>query len=152
MTARASSPSARTVIAGGPRKDEQGRVASLAQLIGVALGYWAVNVVGLVAIDGLLGLLGGSSFGDSSGWLTLILPGFLFFEDFRAWRAHGRRFLALVVAALAAVALGLVVAGAARSFVPLVSGGFGALVSLLVFALVWFVGVRYLTGDWGRSS
>jgi len=138
---------ARTVTASTPRKDEQGRVVHLPQLLGVALAYWAVNAVGLVAIDGLLSLTGGSSFGDSSGWLTLILPALLYFEDFRAWRAYPRRFFALLVAALAAVALGLLTAGAARALAPLVSGGLAALVALAVYALVWFVGVRSLTGD-----
>jgi hypothetical protein len=142
-----SASDARTVRASGARKDEQGRVVNLPQLLGVALGYWAINAIGLLAIDGLLSLAGGSSFGDSSGWLTLILPALLLFEDFRAWRAHRRRYLAVVVAAAVAVALGLLTAGAAHSWVPLAAGGVGALVALVVYILVWFVGVRYVTGD-----
>ena len=70
-----------------PRRDEAGRVVSLPEMVAVAAGYAAVNAVGLVLIDGLLTLLRLGTFGRSSGWLVLILPALLYFDDFRAWKA-----------------------------------------------------------------
>jgi hypothetical protein len=145
MTAPASTPAV-------PRRDAHGRVVSLTELLGVVVLLAAVNAIGLVAIDGLITLLGSSSFGDSSGWLIVILPGLLFFDDFRAWRAHQVRYLAALVSAAAAIGLGLVAAGLAGDLPPMVSGGIGAIVALLTYAPLWFLGIRWLTGDRMESA
>jgi hypothetical protein len=130
-----------------PRRDAAGRVVGLPDLIAVALAYALVNVVGLVLIDGVVALLGLSRFGGSSGWLVLILPGLLFFDEVRAWRGFPVRFLVALVAAVVAVALGLVAAGLARGLPPLVSGGIGALVAVAVYVVIWFPAIRWLTGE-----
>ncbi len=142
----------RSGIAAVPRRDAHGRVVSLPQLVAVACAYTAVNALGLVAIDALVTLMGSTSFGDSSGWLVMILPALLYFDDFRGWKAYPIRFLAAVVALLVAVAVGLLVAGAASGLPPLLSGGLGGLVAVLAYAPVWFVGIRLLTGDSAAES
>jgi hypothetical protein len=128
-----------------PRRDEQGRIVHLPELLGVALLFTVVNAVGLLLIDGLLALLRVAHFGDSSGWLVLILPAFLYFDDFRAWRAERLRWLVAPVAALVGLALGLVAAGLTGGLPPLASGGIGALVAVLAYAPVWWLGIRMLT-------
>jgi len=130
-----------------PRRDGAGRVVGLPDLIAAAAAYALVNVVGLVLIDGVVALLGLSRFGGSSGWLVLILPGLLFFDEVRAWRGFPVRFLVALVAAVVAVALGLVAAGLARGLPPLVSGGIGALVAVAVYVVIWFPAIRWLTGE-----
>jgi hypothetical protein len=128
-----------------PRRDADGRVVSLPELLGVAAGYAVVNGVGLVLLDALLAVVGLSSFGRASGWLVLILPALLYFDDFRGWRAYRLRWLAAPVAALVAIAIGMLGAGLARELGPLGSGAVGGLVALLAYAPIWFVGIRLLT-------
>jgi hypothetical protein len=129
-----------------PHRDEDGRIISLPELLAAAAGFTVVNAVGLVLIDAVLALLGLSTFGRSSGWLALILPAFLYFDDFRAWKAARLRWLAAPVAALVGIALGLLAAGLIED-APLLSGAIGALVAALAFAPVWWVGIRLLTAD-----
>jgi hypothetical protein len=129
-----------------PRRDAEGRVASLPELFGVALLFAVVNGIGLVLVDAILALIHVSPFGRSSGWLILILPALLFFDDFRAWQAYGLRWLAAPVAAVVALALGLVGAGLAGGLAPLASGTIGGVVTTLAYVPVWFLGVRMLTG------
>jgi hypothetical protein len=128
-----------------PRRDEDGRVVSLPELLAAATGFTVVNAIGLVLIDGLLALLGLGTFGRSSGWLVLILPAFLYFDDFRAWKAVRLRWLAAPVAALVGLALGLLAAGLLRGQAPLLSGAVAALVAALAYAPVWWGGVRFLS-------
>jgi hypothetical protein len=147
--------SERSVVQTIPRRDGDGRVLRLPEFVGVALGYTVVNGVGLAVIDAVVALLGSgfggsgqaSTIGRSPGWLMLILPGLLFFDDLRAWRGHGVRFLVAIVAAVVAIGVGLIVAGLVRGLPPILSGGLGALVAVLLYAPIWFLGVRYLTGD-----
>lgn len=128
-----------------PRRDDDGRVAGLPDLLALALGYLLLTAVILVVIDGVSALLGWGSPGSSNGWFTLILPAWLFIlEEFRAWRpVHGRLALALS-GGLVAVGLGLAAASLAADLPPLLSGGTGAAVASVAYALYWFHGVRWL--------
>lgn len=118
----------------------------LAELIGTALVFAVVNGLGVLAIDGILALVGLSDFGSASGWLAIILPALLYFDDFRAWRAHRQRWLVGPVSALAGIAIGLLLVGLAPSLPPLASGAIGAVVAVAVYAPMWFLGIRRLTG------
>jgi hypothetical protein len=129
-----------------PRRDAAGRVLDLPELLGVAALFAAVNGLGLLLIDGLLALARVTSFGDSSGWLILILPALLYFEEFKAWRDHRLRWLVAAVSAAVGAALGLAAAGLAEGWPSLASGAAGALVAALAYAPVWFLGIRRLTG------
>ena len=140
MTDRARTPTL-------PRRDADGRVVSLKEFLGVALGYTVVNGIGLLLIDGIIALLGLTEFGQSPGWLMLILPGLLFFDEVRAWRGYGVRFLVGIVSAVVGIGIGLVAAGLANDFAPIVSGGAGAVVAVATYAPLWFFSVRWLTGE-----
>ena len=145
MSERTSSPAV-------PRRDADGRVLRLVELSGVSVAYLVLNAIGLLLIDGLVVLLSDNTFGSSSGWLLVILPGLLFFDDFRAWRAYRMRYLVAIVSALVAFGLGLIAAGLVRDVPAMVSGGVGAAVAVLVYAPLWFLGIRWLTGDRAEST
>src|SRR5262245_46432467 len=94
-----------------PRRDPSGRLATIGDLLGTALAGLVIGVVLLLVFEAVLSLTRVASFGNTSGWLALILPLWLFTEEFRAARWGAYR---IVVAALAAgfgVAAGLIAAG-----------------------------------------
>jgi hypothetical protein len=131
-----------------PRRDPNGRLATIGDLTGTALAGLVVGAVVLLIFQTVLSLANISDFGDASGWLAVILPVWLFIEEFRAegWGANR-----IIVAALSVgfgVALGLSLAGfAARGFdLPsLFSGLVGATTFTIVYCLVWFYGLRWLS-------
>ncbi len=129
-----------------PRRDADGRLVTVGDLLGVALAGWVTGIVVLLLFEGVMSLARAFDFGSSSGWLVLILPVWLFTEEFRAAGYGAYR---IVVAALAAgfgVAVGMTLAGlAAATFPPLVSGAAGALGLTVVYCLVWFYGLRWLS-------
>ena len=135
-----------------PHRDEHGRVVSLTELLVATLGGLVVGLIGLVAIDGLLSLIGAGTFGHASGWLASILPALLFFDDVRAWRGYGIRFLVGLVAAAVGIGLGLVGAGLVHFLPPVLSGAVGAAIAVAVYALIWFFGIRWLTGHLEMGS
>lgn len=129
-----------------PRRDADGRLATVGDLLGVALAGLVSGVVVLLVFEAVMSLARAFEFGSSSGWLALILPVWLFTEEFRAAGYGAYR---IVVAALGAgfgVAVGMTLAGlAAGPFPPLVSGAVGALGCTIVYCLVWFYGLRWLS-------
>jgi hypothetical protein len=129
-----------------PRRDADGRLVTVGDLLGVAFAGLVTGVVVLLVFEGIMALAQAFDFGSSSGWLALILPVWLFVEEFRAAGYGAYR---IVVAALAAgfgVAVGMTLAGlAAETFPPLVSGAAGALGLTVVYCLVWFYGLRWLS-------
>jgi hypothetical protein len=129
-----------------PRRDADGRTVSLFELLAAASAGVVVGLAALALIDGLIALIGIGSFGSASGWLAVILPALLFFDDLRAWRGYGIRFLVAIVAAGVGLGVGLIVAGLAGALPSMISGAVGALVAAVLYALVWFVGIRWLTG------
>jgi hypothetical protein len=128
-----------------PARDADGRVVNLGQLVGIAAGWTVINAVGLVLIDAVVALLGLSEFGRSSGWLVLILPALLYFDDFRAWSVYRQRWLVGPVALLVGVGVGLGVVALLDGLPPLASGAIGAFVAAVVYAPMWFLGIRRLT-------
>jgi hypothetical protein len=136
---------------GDVRRDAQGRLIRAVDLLGLTLGEFVVGIMALVLFDGAFALLGFGDFGRANGWLAVILPGWLFVEDFRAWRYGPARVVAALVAAGVGVGLGLVAAGLAGGLPALVSGGTGALVASVAYALIWFYGVRWLSHRAGEG-
>jgi len=53
----------------------------------------------------------------------------------------------VVAVALVAIGLGLVAAGLVSGLPPMASGGVGATVAVLTYAPLWFLGIRWRTGD-----
>ena len=129
-----------------PRRDADGRLATFADLVGVALAGLVCGVVVLLVFEGVMSLVRLSEFGDASGWIALILPVWLFTEEFRAagWGAYP-----IMIALLGigfGLAAGMTLAGlAAGPFPPLVSGAVGALGLTVVYCAVWFYGLRWLS-------
>ena len=129
-----------------PRRDADGRLATVGDLVGVALAGLVCGIVVLLVFEGIMSLTRLSEFGDTSGWLAIILPVWLFTEEFRAAGYGAYR---IVVAALAAgfgVATGMTLAGlAASEFPTLVSGAVGAAGLTVVYCVIWFYGLRWLS-------
>jgi hypothetical protein len=129
-----------------PRRDANGRLATIGDLIGTAFAGLVVSAVVLLAYEAIMSLLRFSTFGDASGWFAMVLPAWLFTEEFRAegWGAH--RIVVAILGAGFGIALGVSVAGfASGEFPPLVSGLAGAVTCTVVYCVVWFYGLRWLS-------
>ncbi|OZV76253.1 hypothetical protein CA850_27630 [Micromonospora echinospora] len=129
---------------GFPRRDAEGRVVALGDLLGVTLAGVVIGALALVLFDWTFELIGSGDFGQANGWLAVILPAWLFLEDFRAWSFGAARVVAALVAVVLGVAGGLLVAGLADGLPPLASGTLAATVFTVVYAIVWFNGVHWL--------
>lgn len=128
-----------------PRRDADGRLATVGDLLGVVLAGLLVGLAVLLVFEAVMSVLRLSRFGDASGWLAIILPAWIFVEEFRAAGYGGRRIVVAVLAAGFGVGVGMTVAGlASQSFPPLVSGAAGAAGLSVCYALVWFYGLRSL--------
>jgi hypothetical protein len=129
-----------------PRRDADGRLATIGDLLGVALASLVGGVAVLLLFEGFMSLVRLSHFGHTSGWLVLVLPIWLFVEEFRAAGYGANRVIAAIVGGGAGIAVGMTLAGfAARLFPALVSGAIGATGLVVVFCLVWFYGLRWLS-------
>jgi hypothetical protein len=129
-----------------PRRDADGRLATAGDLLGVALAGLVCGIVILLGFDGVMSLVGLSEFGHTSGWLALILPVWLFTEEFRAAGYGAYRVIVAILGAGCGVAVGMTLAGfAATRFPALVSGSVGAAGLAVAYCLVWFYGLRWLS-------
>ncbi|WFF02433.1 hypothetical protein [Micromonospora sp. WMMD964] len=129
---------------GFPRRDAEGRVATLGDLLGVCLAGVVIGALALVLFDWAFASIGAGDFGHTNGWLAVILPAWLFWDDFRAWDFGAARVLAAVVAAAVGVFVGLLIAGLGAGLPPLLSGALAAAAFTVAYAVVWFPGVRWL--------
>lgn len=129
---------------GHPRRDARGRIEVLPDLLGLVFAGLVIGVLAVVLLDWAFTLVGAGDFGRANGWLALILPAWLFVEEFRAWGPGPARVLAAAGCAALAIALGLIVSGLAAGLPPLASGGLGAAVAALTYAVAWFTAVRWL--------
>ncbi|MBY8871932.1 hypothetical protein K7640_08770 [Micromonospora sp. PLK6-60] len=127
-----------------PRRDAEGRVLTLGDLLGISLAGWLIGMLALVLFDWAFAGLGAGSFGHTNGWLAVILPAWLFWDDFRAWEFGAARVVAALVAAALAVVAGLLLAGLAGGLAPLATGGLAAAGFTVVYAVLWFRGVHWL--------
>ncbi|MFG1713294.1 hypothetical protein [Micromonospora sp. NPDC049203] len=127
-----------------PRRDAEGRILTLGDLLGVTLAGLVIGVLALLVFEFAFATVGDSGFGGTNGWLAVILPLWLFWDEFRAWEFGAAR----VVAALAGIALGvlagLLAAGLASGLPALFTGALAAAVFTVVYATVWFHGVHWL--------
>ncbi|WP_329106430.1 hypothetical protein OG792_00960 [Micromonospora sp. NBC_01699] len=127
-----------------PRRDSSGRITGLADLGGVVLAGLVIGVLALVAFDWAFESIGLADFGKTNGWLAVILPAWLFVEEYRAWGPGPARAAAAVVGAGVGLTTGLLAAGLAAAAAPLVSGAAAAGAFALVYTLIWYFGVRWL--------
>ncbi|QGN45873.1 hypothetical protein ACN26Y_05975 [Micromonospora sp. WMMD558] len=129
---------------GFPRRDADGRILTLGDLLGVSLAGLVVGLLAVVLFDWAFASFGAGEFGRANGWLAVILPVWLYWEDFRAWEFGAARIVTALAAGAVAVTAGLVVAGLAAGLPPLLSGALGAAAFTVAYAVVWFPGVRWL--------
>ncbi len=128
-----------------PRRDEHGRVVGLPDLLALTVAALLTTFAVLVVVDGVSAAFGWNEFGNSSGWLALILPLWLFvLEELRAWRGVHGRIMVAVSGGLVALLAGLVVSGQVADLPPLLSGGAGAATASVVYAVYWYHGIRWL--------
>jgi hypothetical protein len=127
-----------------PRRDAEGRIVGFGDLVGVVLAGVVVGVLALVLFDGVIKIMGRGTFGGANGWLAVILPAWIFVEEFRGWAGGPIRVMAALVAAAIGVTLGLLAAGLASALPSLWSGALAATVFTVAYALVWFYGIRWL--------
>jgi O-antigen/teichoic acid export membrane protein len=132
-----------------PRRDADGRVLSLKELlVAVAVGT-LLGLAALAVIDGVFSLIGLGEFGHASGWLSAVLPIFLFVDDFRGWKraGGGKRWIVAAIALAVAVTAGLIAASLVSGLPAILSGSVGALVFGVFYTIIWYVWIRWLTGQ-----
>ncbi|GIJ26559.1 hypothetical protein Vqi01_17210 [Micromonospora qiuiae] len=127
-----------------PRRDADGRIRALGDLLGVGLAGVVIGLLVLVLFDAVFASFGAGDVGQANGWLAVILPAWLFLEDFRAWEFGAARVVAALVALAVAGVSGLALAGLTAGLPPLLSGGVAAATFTVVYAMIWFPGVRWL--------
>jgi hypothetical protein len=127
------------------QKDAGGRLITIGDLLGSAFAGLAVGTAVLLVFETVMALTGLGEFGGSNGWLVIILPVWLFVEEFRGEGFGPNRIMVGALAAGFGVATGMTVAGVVAEVAPpLVSGGAGAVTGTVVYCLVWFYGLRWL--------
>lgn len=130
-----------------PPRDEHGRVADLGQWLGFVAAAVVIGFGLLLALDVIVSLFDWGTFGNTNGWVAAILAAFLFTDDFKNNKFRTARWQAMALA----LVLGIMVTLAVSLFLPpwpvLFSGGVAALFGALVYAWVWFAGVRALGDD-----
>jgi hypothetical protein len=137
---------------GSQFRDGHGRLVGLGHLLGFVLAGFVVGLAALLVLDAVLALTGVSRFGRANGWLAVILPVWLFVEEFRAWRGQPGRVPAAFVSAALGLALGTLATGLASDLPPLASGAIGAGVAVAAYGLVWFYGIRWMGGRTGGPA
>lgn len=136
-----------------PRRDAEGRVVGLTDLLALTLAALLTTAAALLVVDGVSVLFGWSRFGSSNGWFVLILPAWLFLiEELRAWRGVPGRLVVAVSGGLVAMALGLAAASVVADLPPILSGGAGAAVAAVTYAAYWFHSIRWLARREGMLS
>jgi ABC-type phosphate transport system permease subunit len=128
-----------------PRRDRDGRVLRLTELLASVAAGLVLGLVVLVVVDGLTAVFGFGRFGEISGWLAGVLPVWLFVEEYKAWRAVPTRIVLALVAVVFATPMALAAAAAVQNVLPpLGSGTVGIALGALVYAVLWYVGIRRL--------
>ena len=130
----------------GLKRDAGGRLATIGDLLGAAFAGLAAGLAVLLIFEAVMSLTGLGTFGDTNGWLAMILPAWLFVEEYRAEGFGANRVIVAGLGAGFGVATGMTAAGAISGFVPaLVSGAAGAATGTVVYCLIWFYGLRWLS-------
>jgi hypothetical protein len=128
-----------------PRRDADGRVIRLTDLLGWVAAGLVLGTIVLLIVDGIVSLVSGSRFGQLSGWLAGILPFWFFVEEYRAWRSVPARTGLALVGALLAVVIGVAATALAGAVLPpLGSGAVGVAISALGYGALWYAGIRWL--------
>jgi hypothetical protein len=133
-----------------PRKDPDGRIVSLTEFLGGVVFSIVLGVIVLVAVDGIISLLGIGRFGSVSGWLAGILAVWMFVEEFRAWRGVPARVAPLLVAAAVGGLIGAALSARMEALPAVADGAISVAVAALIYAVIWYFGIRYLASRLGE--
>jgi uncharacterized membrane protein YjfL (UPF0719 family) len=130
------------VARGKPAEEQRPKVETFGQLMGAVLAYFVMGAVALVLIDLVFVLPTGRGFGESSGWIAALPTVWVFTEQFKRYAGAARWGLMLV-----GVILGLAAGFAVAIILPvswpaMLTGGVGGLVAALVYAPLWFAGIK----------
>jgi hypothetical protein len=147
---KGGTPPAGNPQGGFPRKDCDGRIVSLPELLGGVLFSIVLGVIALVAIDGIFTVLGVGEFGTVSGWLAGILTVWMFVEEFRAWKGVPARIAPLVVAGAVGVLAGAALSARLIALPAVFAGSISVAVAGLIYAVIWYFGIRYLASRLGE--
>jgi hypothetical protein len=128
-----------------PHRDADGRIMLLTEFLAYTLMVIAVGVLMLAAIDALFMVLGFGTFGQISGWISGILAVFVFVDDFRAYKDRPSRWLVAIGALLLAgfAALGIL-SRLPEFWLPLFNGALSVTVAAMLYAVLWFTGIRLI--------
>jgi hypothetical protein len=133
-----------------PRRDADGRIPSLPDMLaGVAFNI-IVGVILVVVIDGAITLIGRGSFGSFSGWIAGVLAVWMFVEDFRAWKAVPARFLVALFGVIMAVVLGAGINVGIDALPRVFSGAISVAIASVCYAVIWFFGIRFFADRAGE--
>ncbi len=134
-----------------PRRDANGRIASLGEMLGGVLGNLVLGAIVLAIIDGIVTLAGAGTFGRISGWLAGILMVLMFVDEFRAWRIGSVRIAVAFVGGGFGVLAGVL--ASIRVGLPnhLFTGLVGVTIAGAIYALIWFYGIRELADRLGEK-
>jgi hypothetical protein len=138
-------------IASYPPRDGNGRVGTLANMVGGVIFGIVICMIVLVVIDGLFTLMGVGKFGTISGWLAGILPVWMFIEDFRAWKGVPARIAVALIAGALGLIAGIALSSTLTSLRPAFDGSISVAVTCLIYAVLWFFGIRYLASRFGEG-
>jgi hypothetical protein len=130
------------VAKGTTPEKERPKVETLGQLLGTSLAYFVMGAVVLVVIDLVFVLPTGRGFGQTSGWIAALPTVWVYTEQFRRYAGAARWGLMLVGVLLglgAGIAAALI---APATWPPMLTGGLGGLVAALVYAPLWFAGIK----------
>lgn len=137
---QASTPRAAT----WPRRDSDGRIPTFRHLLEAVGVLLVVGVVAVAVIDGLSAWAGFGGFGGTSGWLGGLMAFWLYVEEFRAWRGTRNRLLLAAVAGMSALVAGVAASWLVSGLPALFNGAIGVGAAALVYAPIWFFGIRQL--------
>ncbi|MFB9659229.1 hypothetical protein ACFQS3_14145 [Glycomyces mayteni] len=124
-------------------KPEESKAAgTLGQLVGTALAYFVMGAVVLAVIDLLFVFPSGRPFGETSGWIAALPTVWAYSEQFRRYGGAARWGVMLVGVVLgigAGLAVGVLLP---PTWPPMLAGGLAGLTAALVYAPLWYAGVR----------
>ena len=128
-----------------PRRNHAGRIVTYRHLLEVVAVLLVTGVLAVILVDGVSTWVGFGGWGQTSGWLGGVMAFWLFVEEFRAWKGTRSRWPLALAGGLVAFAVGAGIATALSVLPPLLSGAIGVTVSALVYAPLWFFGIRRLS-------
>jgi hypothetical protein len=126
-----------------PPRDADGRIATVQSMLAGVGFAMVIGIVLVLAIDGVVTLIGRGSFGSFSGWIAGVLAVWMFVEDFRAWRGVPARILVAIAGVVLAVAFGGALNVILQSLPEVFAGAISVTAAALLYAVIWFFGVRF---------